>query len=262
MLRGIVRRRSARLIGAAAALTIVAGCGGPSSPLAATTAPTATATATATASSARPSASVATADPASAALNAFVVFATNARASYQATFTGHQRATVTVVNITKGVLQVSGSDVLVRATFTFPRGDAYAVEHRYVGGRAWLRTSPAGWGRLTPFAADQSMGAFAQVHGAADVTPLGPATVKGRTFYKVRIPSTIVNPVMVPAINLSDRAVTDSRLDLLIDAAGHPVSGEAEIRGQGRVSGQLQEIAIDLSVTFTKIGTAVSISAP
>jgi len=259
MRRG-VGRRGARLLAWATVFAIVVACGGQTPPAVATPVPTPSSTSTARPSVA-PSASVAV-DPGTAALRAFVAFATNPKTSYQGTFTGHQRATVTIVNITKGALQVDGSDVLVRATFTFPQGDSYAVEHRYVGGKAWLRTSPRPWGRLTPFPPEQSMGAFALVHGVADVMPLGPVTVKGKTFFKLRIPSTIVNPVMVPALNLSDRAVTSSRLDVLVDAAGHPVSGDAEITGQGRVSGQLQEIAIDLAVTFTKVGTPVSISAP
>jgi hypothetical protein len=260
MRSGVDRGRAARLLASVTLLGTLAACGNQSSPSVAT--PTATPSPTSTTTrSVAPSAS-AVADPATTALKAFVAFATNPKTSYQGSFTGHQRATVTIVNITKGVLQVSGRNVLVRATFTFPLGDSYAVEHRFVDGKAWLRTSPRPWGRLTPFPPEQSMGAFALVHSAADVTPLGPVSVKGKTFYKLRIPSTIVNPVMVPAINLSDRAVTSSRLDVLVDAAGHPVSGEAEITGQGRVSGQLQEIAIDLAVTFTKVGKAVSISAP
>ncbi len=259
-MRSGVRGLAARLAAWSAVLAIVVGCGGSNAPPVETPSPTASPTATATAAL-RPSASLAP-DPATAALQAFVAFATDPKTTYQGTFTGHQRATVTIVDITKGVLAVSGPDVLVRATFTFPQGDAYVVEHRYVGRSAWLRVATKAWERLTPFDATQSMGAFAGVHSAADVTPLGPVTIKGKTDYKLRIPSAIVNPVMVPATNLTDRTVTESRMDLIVDAAGHPISGESDITGRGRVSGQLQEIAIDLTVTFTKVGTPVSIAAP
>lgn len=67
---------------------------------------------------------------------------------------------------------------------------------------------------------------------------------------------------MIPANNLSDVVLTSPRLDLLIDGQGRPVRGTAEIDGRGRVSGQLQEIVIDLKITFTKVGEPVSISAP
>jgi hypothetical protein len=74
--------------------------------------------------------------------------------------------------------------------------------------------------------------------------------------------SVIVNPIMIPASNLTEVAVTESKLTLLIDAAGRPLSGTATITGRGRVSGQLQEIIIDLNVTFTKVGQKVTIAAP
>ena len=71
-----------------------------------------------------------------------------------------------------------------------------------------------------------------------------------------------MNPLMIPAGNLTDTALTTPKLTLLIDAAGRPVRGTAEIDGKGRISGQLQEIVLDLTVTFTKVGQAVSIKAP
>ena len=62
--------------------------------------------------------------------------------------------------------------------------------------------------------------------------------------------------------NLTEAVVTSPKLTLLIDAAGRPVKGTAEIDGRGRVSGQLQEIVIDLTVTFVKLGQPVTIKAP
>jgi hypothetical protein len=201
-------------------------------------------------------------DPGQAAMRGFLALVAKDGFSYQATFTGESRHTTDIIPISKGVLQVSGRDVLVRATFRFPTGVRYVVEHRYVSGRAWIRFFPASWRRLSGFTAADSMGAFAAVHGSADVTYLGPRVVGGKTLYQLRFRSTIVNPVMIPATNLTEVEVTSPRLTLLIDAAGRPVSGVAQIVGQGRVSGQLQEIVIDLNVTFSKVGRAVSISAP
>ena len=83
-----------------------------------------------------------------------------------------------------------------------------------------------------------------------------------KTYYQVSFRSAIVNPVMIPAVNLTDTDLTTPKLTLLIDSDGPPVKGTAEIEGKGRVSGQLQEIVIDLTVTFTKVGQAVTIKAP
>ncbi len=208
----------------------------------------------------RPSAS-ATVDARAAAIAAFVALVTRDGFSYQASFSGDDRHSTDILPIRSGVLEVSGADVLVRAAITL-QGRRYVVEHRYVGGKAWLRydtTDP--WQRLV-FPAADSMAAFAAIRTRADVTDLGPVKSGAATFYKVSFRSTILNPVMIPASNLTATVVTSPKLTLLIDANGRPVNGTAEIDGNGRVSGQLQEIVIDLTVTFTKLGQAVTINAP
>lgn len=245
-------------------LAVLAGCGSPA-PSAATPSNGASATASPApgrSASPAPSKPAPTSDPGQAALRAFVAFASDPGASYQATFTGHSRHTTDILPISDGLHQVSGRDVRVRATFTFPDKVKYAVEHRYVDGKAWIKRATEPWQRLTAFTAATSMAAFPAVRGVADVTYLGPTKAGGRTLYRVQLASAIVNPVMIPATNLSDVAVTSPRLVVLVDAAGTPVSGTAEIGGRGRVSGQLQEIVIDLALTFTKVGQPVSISAP
>jgi hypothetical protein len=222
---------------------------------------TSTAASSATASgSAGPSASP-KADPAAAAVKGFVALVTKSGFSYQATFTGQSRHSTDIFAISKGLLQVSGDDVLVRATWAFP-GHKYGVEHRFVGGKAWIKYDATDtWHHLTLSRAN-TMAAFASVRTKADVTYLGPITSGGKTYYQVSFRSAIVNPVMIPARNLTDTSLKTPKLTILIDEAGHPVKGVAEIDGRGRVSGQLQEIVIDLTVTFTKVGQAVPIKAP
>jgi hypothetical protein len=201
-------------------------------------------------------------DPATAAIQAFVAFASNPKSSYQATFSGESRQTITIIKITKGLLQVNGADVLVRATFTFPDRRSGVVEHRFVDGKPWIRLDRGRWQRLTDWVATDSMAAFPAVRALNDVTYLGPKKVAGKTLFQVQVRSAIVNPVMIPEINLSDTVVTSPKLVVLIDAAGRPVSGTAEIDGRGRVSGQLQELVIDLTIKFIKVGQPVSIAAP
>ena len=239
-------------------LALAAGCGNTAIP-----SPTPTPTATPTvrpAGSTGPTASP-KADPAVAAVNGFVALVTKKGFSYQATFTGQSAHSTDIFPIRLGVLQVSGNDVLVRARWTL-QGRRYTVEHRYVGGKGWIRYDTTDtWHRLAMHP-DQTMAAFAFVRTKADVTYLGIVKSGGTTFYRVSFRSAIVNPVMVPAGNLTDTVVTSPKMTLLIDAAGRPVKGTAVIDGQGRVSGQLQEIVIDLTVAFTKVGRAVSIKAP
>jgi hypothetical protein len=210
--------------------------------------------------SAAPAAS-AKADPASDAINAFVALVTEDGFSYQATFSGQDRHSTDIFPVSKGLLQVSGTDVRLQATFNI-HDHLYAVEHRWVGGKAWIKYfSSDTWHHMTYSAAD-TMAAFASIHGKADVTSLEPIKSGGRTYYQVSFRSAIINPAILPFSNISDTALKSPKLTLLIDAAGRPVKGTAEIDGRGRISGQLQEIVIDLTLTFTKVGQAVSIKAP
>jgi hypothetical protein len=260
------RRSTAALSGgprfALAVLTVLglaAACGNQA--LTPSVGPTAGATiAPSAARSIGPSASP-SANPAGTALNAFVALVTTKGFSYQATFIGDSRHSTDIFPIRKGLLQVSGDDVLVRATWTL-QGVRYTVEHRYVGGKAWIRYDTTAKWRSFGFTPQDSMGAFANIRSKADVTYLGVVKSGGQTYYQVSFRSAIVHPVMIPAANLTEAVVTSPKLTLLIDAAGRPVKGMAEIDGRGRVSGQLQEIIIDLTVTFTKVGDAVTIKAP
>jgi hypothetical protein len=241
----------------ASLILVVAACG------ATTNAPTPTPSGTpSTAQASRAPSPSPTADTATTALRKFVAFARNPKASYQATFTGDSRHSTAILDIGKGLLQVAGPSVRVVATFTYPNRTRYAVEHRFVGDKAWIRVGSGRWFRLAPFGATSSMAAFPGIREASDVELLGATKVGGKTLYRLQVRSAIVNPVMIPANNLTDTEVTDPELVVLVDAAGRPVSGTATIRGKGRVSGQLQEIVIDLKITFTKVGQAVTISAP
>ncbi len=239
----------------------LAGCGSESTPTAQTSASPSTARPTAAAS--RSIAPTPSPDPGREAMTKFFALVTDKAFAYQATFTGESRYSVSLLSISKGLLQVSGRDVRVQATFFDPSTGARAlVEHRYVGGRAWIRFAPLAWRRLASFDAGDSMAAFAAVHAPPDVAYGGPVNVAGKTLYKVTMKSVIVNPIMNPFSNLTDTAVTSSKLAVLIDSAGRPISGTALITGRGRISGQLQENLIDLELAFTKVGAKVTISAP
>ena len=253
------RSRTRAIAGLLLALAL-AGCEGQSTtPTGPGTSTTAQATASVVVGSPKP---VASRDPGQAALTKFFTLVTDDGFSYQATFTGKSRHTVDILAISKGLLQVYGADVLVRATFTYRSGTRYVVEHRSVGGKGWIKYGSEPWVRLAAFGPANSMAAFAAVHAPPDVTYLGPTKAGGKTAYQVQMASAIVSPLMIPAGNLTERAITDSKLVLLIDADGKPLSGTATITGRGRVSGQLQEIVIDLKVTFLKVGQKVTIAAP
>jgi hypothetical protein len=180
--------------------------------------------------------------------------------AYQATFTGRSRHTTTRLPV-KGSFAVSGPDYRVATIFTFKGGNA-TVDHRFVGGKGYVRFDRDKWNTLVGFGAAQSMSPFALVSGAASVRFLGSEKKDGRTVYRVEIASVPFHPSLIPAANLTREVVTRGVMQLLIDADGLPVSATATVEGTGRVSGQLQEIVIELNLTFTKVGQKVTISAP
>jgi hypothetical protein len=255
---GLFVRPVAILVGL---ILMIAACGSESATPAGPTRPPTPRVSAAAAGSHSPGPS-ASRDPGLAALTKFFTLVTGDRFAYQATFTGDSHHTVDILPITKGLLQVNGDDVLVRATFTFKNGAKVPVEHRSVSGRGWMKYGTAAWKQMTKFGPASSMAAFAAIHGPPDIAYVGPVKVGGKTAYQVSMPSVIVNPIMIPASNLTEVAVTSSKLILTIDAAGRPLSGTAKVTGRGRVSGQLQEIVINLKLAFIKVGQKVTIAAP
>lgn len=198
--------------------------------------------------------------PEKAAIAAFVKLLTKSNFAYQATFKGLSRHTTARIPV-KGAFAVSGRDYRLTAAFTFSNGTA-TVDHRYVGGKAWARFDGQSWERLTNFTPAFSMSPFAFVQAVGDVRYVGTEKVGGRTLRRIQINSDPFHPSLIPATNLTQETVTSGILELLIDDAGRPVSGSSSVHGTGRVSGQLQEIVIELNLTFTKLGQKVTVSAP
>jgi hypothetical protein len=198
--------------------------------------------------------------PQEAAIAAFVKLVTKSNFAYQATFKGLSRHTTARIPVT-GAFAVSGRDYRLAAAFKFNDGTA-TVEHRYVDGKAWFRFNGASWRTFTNFTPAFSMSPFAHVKAVGDVRYVGTEKVGGKTVRRIQIDSVPFHPSLIPASNLSQEAVTSGTLELLIDDAGRPISGSASVKGTGRVSGQLQEIVIELDLTFTKLGQKVTVSAP
>jgi hypothetical protein len=198
--------------------------------------------------------------PQKAAIAAFVKLVTKSDFAYQATFKGLSRHTTARIPV-EGSFAASGRDYRLTAAFSFSNGTA-TVEHRYVGGKAWARFDGQRWESLTNFTPAFSMSPFAFVTGVGDVRYVGTEKAGGKTVHRIQVNSDPFHPILIPATNLTEETVTSGILELLIDDAGRPVSGSASINGTGRVSGQLQEIVIELNLTFTKLGQKVMVSAP
>lgn len=223
-----------------------------------TTAPASMA-ATAAPSPAGPTPTSATA-AARAVLDGLHALAVDPKRSYRITFKGDSRHTTDILDV-GGTLDVSGEDARLKAAFKFPRQGTATTEYRRVGGKDWVRIENDRWRALGGVDAASVVDPLAGAEDDTTMQYLGP--VEGKTDrYRVLLTGVVLHPALIPATNLDSEEVVRTRLELVTDASGHPLSGTWSLSGTGRVSRQLQAIEMDLDLTFSRIGKAVSIEAP
>ncbi|HKG57674.1 MAG TPA: hypothetical protein VKA85_10540 [Candidatus Limnocylindrales bacterium] len=199
--------------------------------------------------------------PVDPAVAAFVKLATSGKLSYHASYKGTVAASITTLFVT-GQLDVSGDDYSTSTRYKYDRGGVYTVGVRYVGGKAWVAIGGA-WKRLTTFPASRSNSPFASITAIGDLkVGASSGTGANRRVHVTFARSRLLTPDQIPAVNLSEERVTDSAFDLVIDDSGHPVSGDWTLKGSGRVSRQMQDIVMQIHITFSKVGGRIAISAP
>jgi hypothetical protein len=163
-----------------------------------------------------------------------------------------------------GSLDVAGADYQLVATYTFaddPIKTSFAI--RYVGGTAWVRINGGKWTEDSAYRAAQTNSPFAFVTGDPNVTFAKTETVSGQTFHHVTIDrSHLIGLAQIQAGNLTNEELKRTSFALVLDDDGAPVSGTSRIEGVARVSGQLQEIIVQLDLVFSKVGADMVINAP
>jgi hypothetical protein len=196
-----------------------------------------------------------------AAVDGLIARLQSARFSYQVAVKGDVLATVSDLTL-KGSISMAGTDVASTMTYTFADGATDKIETRIVGAKRWLRVDGGAW-KSVALAAANKVDPFAGALAPGAITDYGPKTLNGKVLRSVQIRGgLLLDLTTIPAYNLTDERITSSLLAIVVDPTGRPVSGRWTQRGQGRVSGQLQEVDVDADVTFSKVGTAVTIKAP
>ena len=195
-----------------------------------------------------------------AVLDGLRAFAEDPDRTYRVSFTGESRHTTDILPV-KGTLDVSGDNAALGATFRFPGEGTGRADYRLVGGTDWIRFDKGDWRGLKAPEPEVVLDPFAGFHDGSRVQYLGP--VEGEDgHHQVQLTATYLHPVLIPAYNLTAEKLTKASVLLVTDADGIPIRGTWEMRGQGRVSGQLQAIAIDLDLRFSKIGEPLTIKKP
>jgi hypothetical protein len=156
-----------------------------------------------------------------------------------------------------------GSTSRHRRIYVFDRGGQGTIQTRWVKRVAYERLDNGGW-RLRPaFDPTQVVDPFGPLteRGAAKYDST--KKIDGKTVYVLVVDGgRLLDLTTIPAYNLTDEGVTSATWTLVVDADGHPISGSWMLRGKGRVSGQLQELLVELDVTFSKVGAKITISSP
>jgi hypothetical protein len=213
---------------------------------------------------ARPSA---TPKPQDLAIAAFVKLVAPGKLSYRIAFDGEVRLSTDVLPIT-GSMDVAGANFGTSFTYNlepeYPGLGKHRVQVRAVGGKAWIKRGSAAWQAIKNYSVGQSYVPFKAVKKAADVRYAGPVEIGGKTFHKVVVKDAVlIHPNTIPYQVYSEK-VEEGEIEFLIDNAGRPRSGTWTLRSQARVgaSRQLQRIVYDLKVTFSKVGSKISIKRP
>jgi hypothetical protein len=195
---------------------------------------------------------------------AFVRRVTSGEFRYRAAFRGDTRGAISIIP-TKGFVDVVGPNYRLVTDFTLTRPRSVErVEHRYVGGRAWIRRDGR-WARLTTFLEEWSMSPFAAILEPSDVTLLDVVRADGATpeRYLVEVPSGFFHPLLLPFPNVVTEEIRDGSLELVIADNGVPISGTSSLSARGRVGGQLQELLIVTQLTFGSVGSRrIVVQAP
>ena len=193
-------------------------------------------------------------------LDGLTAFAADPERTYRASFTGQSRHTTAILKV-KGTLDVSGDDATIGATFRGSGKVAGRTDYRLVDGDDWLRSTKVRGGGSRRPRREIVLDPFAGTHDGSRLQYMGP--VEGEDgLHQVELTATYLHPVLIPAGNLTAERISSTKLRLVTDEHGIPVRGTWTMRGKGRVSGQLQAIAIELDLTFSKVGEPLTIKEP
>jgi len=182
--------------------------------------------------------------------------------TYHATFEGNVFGAGNIVAV-KGSLDVAGTEYQLAASYIFPEPPNASYSIRYVADTAWVRIDGGRWQDDEAFRASDTNSPFAFVTRDRDVQFAKTEIVAGERFHHVTFDRTnVIGLTQIRAANLANEDLKRSSFELVLDDHGTPVSGTARIEGIGRVSGQLQEIIVQLDLVFSKVGADIVIKAP
>ncbi|MDQ6795175.1 MAG: hypothetical protein M3067_10240 [Chloroflexota bacterium] len=196
------------------------------------------------------------------ALEAFVKRVAGGSLTYHASFKGNMVAANGGVTIV-GALDVAGRDYQTSFSFAFAKQPKVVVGVRSVGATKWMRVAGGRWATATDRSATTSNSPFAGIAGVNDVRLLSTVKVSGKNRHHLEFAGgEVIGPEQITPSNLTDERVEWTRMELVVDDAGTPLSATWRLEGTGRVDVQLQGLRFDLTLAFSKVGAKMIIKAP
>ena len=203
-----------------------------------------------------------------AAIDKFTARVTSGKLTYHIAFKGVVSASSDQLPIV-GSMDVAGADFASSFTYDFSRDydgiGKVRVQVRGVDGKGYLKSGAAAWRSIKGFGAGQSYVPFKTVKVADDIRYLGAVTTGGKTYHKIEVTGAVlIHPNTIPGMSQKEQ-VDDTQLEVVIDDAGRPRSGSWKLWGKSRVgegNGQLQRVVYELDLTFSKVGSKISIKRP
>jgi hypothetical protein len=202
------------------------------------------------------------------AIEAFADRVTSGKLTYRVGFKGIARSSTHTLPIA-GSMDVAGPDFASSFTYDWSAEAAgygkVRVQVRGVDDKGYIKSGSGDWRSIKNFGVGQSYVLFKNVKSSKDVRYLGAVRAGGKTYHKVGLTGALLmHPNTLPYLFAKEK-VDETRLEVVIDDAGRPRSGTWSMRAQARVGigdGQLQRLAYDLDLTFSKVGSKISIKRP
>jgi hypothetical protein len=194
------------------------------------------------------------------AAKAFYDRVRSGKLTYHASLTGNIAGAISGLTV-QGSLDVAGDDYGEDVMFAFITPPKVPVGVRVVGTRRWVRVDRSGWLKVSSAMASNSP--FADLSAADGVQLVRTEHVGATDLHHITMTGgLIIAPDLIPAGNLTNERVNKTELEVVLDDAGNPLTGTWRLDGDGRVSGQLQGIRIEVDLTFTNVGSKIVIKAP
>lgn len=205
-----------------------------------------------------------TQSPHAKAIAAFVESVASGDLTYRVAYTGEMRLSTNIAKI-KGAMTVAGEDFAAAWTYDFDEGlPSQDVQVRGVNGKGYVKREGESWASKKGYDIDDSYVPFKSVLETGDVKYLGPAVVGDETFHKISVADALlIHPTTVVG-RMREEKVDWTTLEVLIDDEGRPRTGTWELSAKARIgnSGQLQRVAYELALKFSKVGEKLTVKRP